>query len=468
MRLVGFSGARRLCALASIGLIGAGVVLVAPATAGAQGGGKLYVNATGGVDTGSCPKAAPCATITYALGQAASGATIKVAAGNYPEQLVIDKSVSIVGAANATTIDPSNLGVADTDTDSPAPQYAIVDVTSGATVNLTNLTIDGQAAVNQFNGCADDFVGVYYHDASGTMTGDTVTNIELPMIDFGCQDGLGVYVASDAGDNSSVGMNNDTVTNYDKNGITCDDAGTICSVTGTTVTGIGPTALIAQNGIQLYDASGGSIMGDTVSGDSYTGGTYTAAGLLLISTGTLNVSGNTVSDSDVNIYLGTDGTGPAANLWSVTNNTVSGATDKVPGGASGFGDGIQLDSTSYAVTIKGNTVTGGAENGISVFSATGATLSKNTTNHNQGDGIYIGGPGSFVATPSTGNTISNNTVEKNGADGILADTDSASNVFSGNTLTKNVRYDIDDQGTSNTWPGNTCTPPGDSNPAGLC
>ncbi len=198
------------------------------------------------------------------------------------------------------------------------------------------------------------------------------------------------------------------------------------------------------------------------------GGTYTAAGLLLISTGTLNVSGNTVSDSDVNIYLGTDGTGPAANLWSVTNNTVTGATDKVPGGASGFGDGIQLDSTSNAVTIKGNTVTGGAENGISVFSATGATLSKNTTSHNQGDGIYIGGPGSFVATPSTGNTISNNTVEKNGADGILADTDSASNLFSGNTLTKNVRYDIDDQGTSNTWPGNTCTPPGDSNPAGLC
>ncbi len=258
------------------------------------------------------------------------------------------------------------------------------------------------------------------------------------------------------------------MTAYDKNGITCDDAGTICSVTGSTVTGIGPTPLIAQNGIQLYDAAGGSIMGNTVSGDSYTGGTYTAAGLLLISNGTLNVSGNTVSDSDVNIYVGTDGTGPAADLWSVTGNTVTGATDKVPGGASGFGDGIQLDSTSNPVTIKGNTVTGGAENGISVFSSTGATLSKNKTNHNAGDGIYIGGPGSFVQSASTGNTISNNTAEKNGQDGILADGHSASNQFTGNTLTKNVRYDIDDQGTANTWTGNTCTPAGDSNPAGLC
>ena len=468
MRLVGFSGARRLCALASIGLIGAGVVLVAPATAGAQGGGKLFVNAMTGSDVGTCTKTAPCATISYALTQATSGATIKVAAGNYPQQLVINKSVSIVGQASGTTIEPPTLPTADTDTDTSEPQYAIVDVTSGATVNLTDLTISGQAAENQFNGCGNDFVGVYYHDASGTMTGDTVTDVELPPVDFGCQDGLGVYVASDAGDNSSVGMNDDNVTSYDKNGITCDDPGTICSVTGSTVTGIGPTALIAQNGIQLYDAEGGSIMNNNVSGDSYTGGTYSAAGLLLISTGTLNVSGNTVSNSDVNIYLGTDGTGPAAGLWSVTGNTVTGATDKVPGGASGFGDGIQLDSTSNPVTIKGNTVTGGAENGISVFSATGATLSKNTTEHNQGDGIYIGGPGSFVVTASTGNTISNNTVQKNGQDGILADTDSASNQFSGNTLKNNVRYDIDDQGTSNTWTGNTCTPAGDSNPAGLC
>ncbi len=152
----------------------------------------------------------------------------------------------------------------------------------------------------------------------------------------------------------------------------------------------------------------------------------------------MSVSTNTVSDSDVNIYLGTDGTGLAAGHWSVTGNTVTGATDKVPGGASGFGDGIQLDSTSNAVTISGNTVTGSAENGISVFSATGATLSSNTVNHNLGDGIYIGGPGSFVQSASTGNTISNNTLQKNGQDGILADSNSASNQFTANKLTKNV------------------------------
>ena len=38
------------------------------------------------------------------------------------------------------------------------------------------------------------------------MTGDSVTNIELPQADFGCQDGLGVDAASDAGDTSKVSM----------------------------------------------------------------------------------------------------------------------------------------------------------------------------------------------------------------------------------------------------------------------
>jgi parallel beta-helix repeat protein len=467
MKVVGTLRGRTVRAFASIGVIAAGAVLVAPAVAGAQGG-KFFVNASLGHDVGTCTKAAPCATIGYALGQAPSGATIKVAAGTYPEQLVISKNISIVGVVNQTIIEPSMLPVADADTDSSQSQYAIVDATSGATVNLTGLTIDGQAAQGQFNSCVNDFVGVYYHDASGTMTADTVTNIELPPDAFGCQDGLGVYVASDAGHNSSVGMDYDTVTNYDKNGITCDDPGTDCSILGSAVTGIGPTGLIAQNGIQLYDADGGSVMGTTVSGDSYTGGYYTAAGLLVISTGTLNISGNTVTNSDVNIYLGTDGSGPAAGVWSVSGNTVTGATDKVPGGAAGFGDGIQLDSTSNPVTIKGNTVTGGAENGISVFSATGATLSNNKTNSNTGDGIYIGGPGSFVGTPSTGNTISTNTVQKNGQNGILADAHSASNTFSANVLKNNTFYDIDDMGTGNTWTGNTCTPVGDSTPGGLC
>ena len=68
------------------------------------------------------------------------------------------------------------------------------------------MIVDGSGAQSQFTDCSEDFTGVYYHDAVGQLTNDTIRNIELPTADFGCQDGLGVYVASDPGTNSSVAM----------------------------------------------------------------------------------------------------------------------------------------------------------------------------------------------------------------------------------------------------------------------
>ena len=88
--------------LGAIAVIAAGVALVAPAAAGASGGTKLYVN-TSGTDTGNCPFQAPCATIGYALGQAVNGSKIEVASGTYNEQLVVNKSVSIIGSAARRT-----------------------------------------------------------------------------------------------------------------------------------------------------------------------------------------------------------------------------------------------------------------------------------------------------------------------------------------------------------------------------
>src|ERR1700690_2741697 len=70
--------------------------------------------ATTGTDAPACGSpASPCKTISYALGLAASGATVHVAAGTYNEQLVISHPVSIVGAgAGHTIIQPSALPTA--------------------------------------------------------------------------------------------------------------------------------------------------------------------------------------------------------------------------------------------------------------------------------------------------------------------------------------------------------------------
>ena len=58
----------------------------------------------------------PCLTIGHALSLAVSGSKIEVAAGNYAEQLVINKSVSIIGSANKSnptmieSLEPADVG----------------------------------------------------------------------------------------------------------------------------------------------------------------------------------------------------------------------------------------------------------------------------------------------------------------------------------------------------------------------
>jgi parallel beta-helix repeat protein len=463
---------RRIRGLSALGIVvGAGLGFLAPVTsAGASSGGTLLVNATSGHDVGTCRlQAHPCQTIAYALTQATSGSTIEASAGAYPQQLVINTNVTITGPTSGghAIIDPSSLPVSDSDTDSTQPQFAIVDVTPGVTAKLKHLTINGANATNQFTDCSVDYVGVYYHGASGTLANDTVENVVLPQAEFGCQDGLAVYVASGTGQTSNVTMTTDTVTNYDKNGITCDDAGTTCRITGSTVSGIGPTNLIAQNGIQLFDTAQGTITNDHVTANSYTQSDAAASGLIIFGPGLLSVTGNTLSANDLNAYLAGDSTGPTPGAWTISGNTVTNGSDNVPGGAD-FGDGIDLDSTSNAVSITGNTVTGGADNGISLFSTSNTTVSGNTTSNNKADGIYVGGPGSNASTASTSDTIMNNVSNKNGGDGIHSDTLSTGNTFSGNHMKKDVRFDIEDAGSGNTWTTETCHPAGDSNPAGLC
>jgi parallel beta-helix repeat protein len=470
-------------ALLVCGLVGGTSIALSP-LAQASSGGTLYVNGGTGSDTGTCRLSShPCKTITYALSQASAIATstIRVAGGNYPEALAINKSVTIIGAGatatsgnnfTPTVIDPSMSAlVTDTDPNHSSTPEVIVDVNGTTGVTLKNMAVSGTNAQSQFGDCTKNFMGVYFHNASGSMNLMAVTGIQLPTALFGCQDGLGVYVASDTGA-SSVSMNGLTVNTFDKNGITCRDAATSCTVTNSHVTGIGPTSLIAQNGIEGYGVASITLTNDTVKKDSYTGGGpgNSATGLLVLDVGTVSATSNHLSLNDINGYFGDDGSGPPAGTWTITGNTVSGATDNVTGGPqAGYGDGIVLDSTTNPVTISSNTVTTSKEFGIALYGASNAQVTGNTVTGSKSDGIYVGGPGSAI-TSSSGNTISTNTSNSNDGDGIHADANSAGNTFSGNTTHYNLLYDLEDGAApgSNTWSSDTCLPANDSNPAGLC
>lgn len=506
--------------LAAVLALAGGVVAISAAPASALQT-AFYVNHATGTDSGTCPSAShACKTISFALSVAGSGATVHVAAGTYPESLTIDKSVTIVGAGETQTIiEPTSLTTSEIDTDSDTPQAVIVYITPGvSTVNFSRLQVNGSSAASSFNnGCTPDYVGIYYRDASGSLNAVEVSGVEQPA-DFGCQPGAngGVYVASDlspyvvptSGNGSpaswvaptgtyapsTVTMSNDKFNTYDKNGVTCADPGTTCTVSTSKITGVGPTSGNGQNGILVWGATA-TLMHDNISGNTYTAGGAGNAGagiLVLDPQGALTVSSNKATANDVDVYAAEipgywlwPSVVQTIGAWTVSGNTATHATDDVHGGApntgpeAGYGDGIQIDSTTGTVSVTGNNVSAAFENGISLLGTTGVLVKSNSGSKDY-DGIYVGGPGS-AATASTANTVEDNSFKSERHDGILADKTivDSGNSFISNVLKNSFYLQAQDtssgagtDGTANTWTTNTCTPvhPGGqhSDPVGLC
>jgi parallel beta-helix repeat protein len=506
------------CALAACAA-GATPALAAPAGAGAKNP-TLYVS-TGGSDTNpkgtenTCRlKSNPCLTIEHAIGEAPTTATISVGAGDYPEQLTIGSNLTIVGAgAGTTVIDPTALQTTTNDPNHDGvPQRDIVtfdgSASGGLSGALKNLTVDGSGYTEDT--CNADYIGVYVLDASATLSGDAVSDVEHDPGSAGCQQGPngGIYVANDdattgASGNYTVTMSSDTVSGYTKNGITCRDIDTSCSIATSKVTGAGPTGVTAQNGIELYDLTNASVSGTTVNANTYTDPNYTsgsanyanASGVLAINDGTLTLTGNFTKSNDENIVAIEDqadfAAGPDQGNWSITGNSATAASndsgqasgsDPVPTGF-GIGDGIDVYGAS-SVSVFGNTVSGNADWGIALFGVSYSNIGgsakhqPNTASKNGDDGIYVG----EYLSPSHDNTIADNVANGNADDGILADgpdTDGnqqdAANQFLSNTLQNNIRYDAEDRstgsgtaGTNNTWSGNLCKPALDGSPAGIC
>ena len=85
-----------LSRLAAALVLLAAVLLAPAAPTSAAAGINRYVSPTGSNTTNCANAAAPCRTITYALGQSAAGDTLLLDAGSYYEHLSIDKDIRIV------------------------------------------------------------------------------------------------------------------------------------------------------------------------------------------------------------------------------------------------------------------------------------------------------------------------------------------------------------------------------------
>jgi parallel beta-helix repeat protein len=322
-------------------------------------------------------------TIQAAVNGVPPGSTIKICPANYPEQVAINKNLTLMGvnsgsADNPVLVIPSGGFVPNTTSLTTGhPIAAQILVQSPATaVTISSLAVDGSN--NNLNSGCDDarLIGIYYQNASGTVNFVAARNQAQDAANFGCQTsaGLGIYVESASPSTSTVNIQNSTVRDYQKNGITGNEVGTTVTITANSVAGAGPTTT-AQNGIQVGFGATGKVQNNTVADDDFNGdpSAGTGSGILIYDSGNMTITGNSVTNTQNGIAIVTDGTFPADHN-AVSNNHVSNTH---------LGDGIDLCSNHNAVS--GNTVFSSGQAGIHLDSSCGSTgnnniVSKNTVN----------------------------------------------------------------------------------------
>jgi nitrous oxidase accessory protein NosD len=267
-------------------------------------------------DKVQCPTAA-YTSIQAAVNAAQSGNVIRVCAGTYQEQVVIDKSLTLE-ADNGVIVIPSDV-VANSAGSSGSPIAAIILVRNAENVDLDGFIVDGSA--NGLSGCGPTFIGILYQDASGTIEHNAVRRVRLAPDLPGCQSGNAIDVESSSGGQSSVTIADNSVDGYQKNGITANEPGTTVQVTENAVTGIGPTTGAAQNGIQIGFGAKGHVTNNSVADNVYSpcesaaNCPSNAAGILIFQSDGVRVERNTLGSNQVGIFV-------AANHVDVGGNTV--------------------------------------------------------------------------------------------------------------------------------------------------
>jgi nitrous oxidase accessory protein NosD len=335
-------------------------------------------------DKVQCPMA-QYTTIQAAVNAAQPGDVIRVCPGTYPEQVTITMALTL-RADNGVVVNPATtqtvIDVAGTEA------IAFVFVVQGANVDIDGFIVDGTN--NALTECSPRLVGILYENASGHIRHNAVRHMNLggsPTVN-GCQSGNGIEVESASGSSSDVTVNDNSIWDYQKNGITGNESGTQITADGNAVTGIGPTTGAAQNGIQIGFGAGGTLTNNTIADNvwssctSPTACTANATGILIFESDGVIVRNNSLATNQVGIYVGGDNSRIAA-------NTIANSVTLV---------GVALVGNDNAVLR--NTFTHADQAGIYI---------QGNSNRVMANEITDASVGILTVSGSTGNTVSGNT-----------------------------------------------------------
>jgi len=292
------------------------------------------------------------ATIQDGIDAVAAGGTVHVAAGTYTEQLMINKSLTLIGAGAATTTIQAPVPLEGV---TAADKNIITIKGAGVNIEFTGFTVRGPSN--------DIFSGVLVRDGANANIHDNEIKDTRDDPLSGAQRGWGIVVGGDGryGILSSTGtatIQNNVITGFQKGGIIVAGASSATiGGSGNTITGT-PTDAIAQDCIHIgndaYDEAGNpigngafaTIVGNQVSGCHYLGadncGWGGAAIFLSGAADSTLIKGNTITGNTWGVFADYS----SGNLVTIENNII----------ANNPGVGIQIWS-GWNVRIIGNDIT---------------------------------------------------------------------------------------------------------------
>jgi nitrous oxidase accessory protein NosD len=345
--------------------------------------------------------------IQDAINFANDGETVVVEAGNYNEQLVIGKSITLSGAgAGLTNLNEPGLLVADADGVTSLVQFTGV----GTVAELSGFTVTASNALH----------ALYMRDGVNANIHDNVI--------------VGGYVAIEVGRKSkgetgSATIVDNQISGYGKNGITVDNTGSSATITGNTITGMGLTDGEAQNGIQISRGATANIGYNQITNNIWTrtyGGSNDpatdseadgATGILLYMSGSgVSIHHNTLTGNQFGIWT------VAAPDVLIQNNTITGYDAT----GSDFPTGIAIWSADMWTTGLGGSEVG-----------TAALIQNNIIAHHEYGVLVrdytVGGPAPSVTL--SGNSFANNDIQAQATGDTIYD---AYAVVTGNFFDRSV------------------------------
>lgn len=250
------------------------------------------------------------ATIQEAIDAAVAGDTVVVYSGTYTEQITITKDITLQTTQGAV-IQAFELMPANCTSEVLPDTHPIVCIKDTTAATIEGFTIDG-LSLGDSN---PHLIGIGIRNAGGTVQGNTIQNIRFDGVLQDVDEGVGVYLYNSDGLALTANILENTIQNFNKNGITVTTheelAPVIFQIQSNTITGI-PNAIVPQNGIEVQVPNGsGTIEGNVISGIAFDNSgdvnPRVASSILNISTSVQTLF-NVITDTQVGIYY-LDGNG---------------------------------------------------------------------------------------------------------------------------------------------------------------